>query len=97
VRVLTWQIAMPAEFYDMGVTDEGGWGGGSVPIYSCGNFAHLPPNERRAAKERRKRWNEKLRKADAIRATWSDADFAAEEECIRAEIEAWLEDSHDAP
>lgn len=87
---------MVAEFYDMGVTDEGGWGGGSVPVDSSGNFAHLPPNERRAAKERRKRWHEKLRKADAIRATWSDADFAEEDERLRAEIDAWTQDNRDA-
>lgn len=86
---------MVAEFYDKGVTDEGGWGGGSVYIDSSGNFSHLPPAERRAAKERRKSWHEKLRKAEAARAMWTPEQFAEEARQIAAQVAEW-EENRDA-
>lgn len=80
---------MVAESYDLDVTDEAGWGGGNAPIDSSGNFAHLPPNERRAAKERRKRWHEKLRKAEAVRASWTAEQYEEEGRQIAAQVAEW--------
>ena len=77
------------------VLEEGrhGW---APPLDTSGDFRHLPPNERRAAKQRRREWHEKLRRAEEIRATWTPEQFAEEEERLRAEIDAWAEGQRDA-
>ena len=70
------------------VLEEGrhGW---APPFDTSGDFRHLPKAERRAAKQRRREWHEKLRRAEEIRATWGPEDFAAEEARIAAQIEEW--------
>lgn len=69
-----------------------GW---AEPFDTSGELKHLPPNERRAAKERRRRWQEKLRRAEEIRDKWGPEDFRREEVRIAAQIAEW-ERSRDA-
>lgn len=70
--------------------DEPGWGGGGVCIDTSGDGMHITdPAERRAYKERSRKRKNKWARAQAIRDTWSEEDFAAEEARIAAQIEEW--------
>ena len=71
--------------------DEPGWGGGGACIDVTGNFTHLPPSQRYAAKDRKKIKDAHWRAAQEVRETWSKAQFDAEEARLRAEVEAILE------
>jgi hypothetical protein len=72
------------------VIDESRWGGGGACIDTSGDFMHVTdPAERRRYKERRRRWREKLRRAEAIRANWTPAQFEEEARQIAAQIEEW--------
>lgn len=70
------------------VLDEGchGW---APPIDTSGDYKHLPPAERRAAKKRSYERKQRWALAQAIRAEWTEEDYATEEARLRAEIEAW--------
>lgn len=70
------------------VLDEGRFGY-AEPFDTSGDFRHLPPAERRAAKKRS--YDRKLRwaRAHAIRATWTDQQFEQEARQIAAQIEEW--------
>lgn len=57
--------------------DEGGWGSG-------------PSHLSKARRERCKRWEDKWRKAFAVRADWPDSAFVEEEARLEAEIAAIL-------
>ena len=70
--------------------------GFAAGIDTSGDFRHLPKEERRAAKQRRREWHEKLRRAEEIRATWTPEQFEEEEARLRAEIDAWAEGQRDA-
>jgi len=74
---------------------EEGRHGYAAGIDTSGDFMHLPKAERTAAKERRRKWRAKLRRAEEIRATWGPKQFAEEEARIAAQIEEW-ERSRDA-
>ncbi|WP_375552982.1 hypothetical protein [Roseovarius mucosus] len=65
--------------------------GYAAGIDCSGDYMHLNKVERRKAKARARDRREKWRVAEAVRATWSDADFIAEEERLRAQIEQILE------
>lgn len=75
--------------HDTGVCDEPGGGGGSIPIDTSGKFSHLSPKERRATKNRRTQRQARWRLAKDVRARWSEADYAAEEERLAAQIAEW--------
>lgn len=70
--------------------DEPRWGGGGACIDTSGDFMHIAdPAERRAIKERSRARKNKWARSQTIRATWTEADFAAEEARLRAEFDAW--------
>lgn len=70
------------------VLEEGrhGW---APPFDTSGDFRHLPPRQRRAAKQRQRERQERWRKAHEIRAEWPEWRFKEEESRIRAQIEEW--------
>ncbi|MBS4011081.1 MAG: hypothetical protein KGZ72_10035 [Roseovarius sp.] len=65
--------------------------GYAAGIDTSGDYMHLSKAARRKAKERARLRKEKWRAAYAVRATWSDADFIAEEARLAAQIEQILE------
>lgn len=86
---------------DLSIDDSGsamdeGWFGYAAGIDTSGNFMHLPPKERTAAKERKRAREERWRRGHAVRATWTLEQHAEEEERLRREIDAWAEGQRDA-
>ena len=77
------------------VMEEGRYGY-AAPFDCSGDFRHLPPRQRRAAKQRQRERQERWRKAHEARAEWTPEQFEEEEARIRAEIDAWTEGQRDA-
>lgn len=67
-------------------------GGGDATNYDPElALAHLSKAERKRAVAERKKHAEKIRRWQAVRATWGPDDFAAENERLQAEIAEFLE------
>lgn len=82
-------VVAVSNFEEETVMNDDSFGGGSVCIDTSGNFSHLPPRERKKAKERQLAQHEKWRRANDRRSTWSQAQFEEEEKRLREEIENW--------
>jgi len=74
---------------DFGSVLEEGRHGYAEPFDVSGNFQHLPPAERRAAKKRSYERKQRWARAEAIRATWGPEQFEEEQARLAREIEEW--------
>jgi len=61
---------------------------GKVAFDNSGDFLHLTPRQRKAAKKRAQDRRERWDRAREIRADWTPEQFAAEEARLRAEADA---------